>query len=84
MIAWIKRLFAKKTCRHLRLIEIKWLSPDGTPMGQWQCQDCPWIDIGHVHANAQEWVKQSGPFYDPLYDDLDSAYPNPPWLQGND
>lgn len=52
LISWIK----KKPCTHqMNYHDYSWLSKDGTPMTRFVCNDCGFIDFGHVHADPSNW-----------------------------
>lgn len=58
---WLTRLFRKlfvrkPPCKHdQNYVVHRWLAHDGTPMQSFHCSDCDLSDIGHVHADADDW-----------------------------
>jgi len=51
--SWRKK---RKKCEHDTDFRSRtYLSPDGTPMIDFECFKCGWEDQGHVYADSADW-----------------------------
>jgi len=47
-----------KKCDHTKNYRMrKYLTPDGTPMIEFDCNDCEFSDHGHVYGDNEDWVE---------------------------
>ena len=55
-MSWLRNILRRKPCEHDTDYRSRtYLSPDGTPMTEFECFTCGWKDHGHVYADAENW-----------------------------